>query len=110
NGSILHHYEPYRVAGGGRPAANGYGGGARFWRDALVPWARDVAGTVGLATQGRDTVDGRLFIELTRLPEFDLEFTILARVVATNRRPEVRRVPWVGATRITRVVVPPQQR
>jgi len=64
---------------GGSADGNDLSGDVRFLRDE-ISIERHIEGVVGLLSHGRDTADGRFFIDLADQPGFDYQYTLFARV------------------------------
>jgi cyclophilin family peptidyl-prolyl cis-trans isomerase/HEAT repeat protein len=80
NGLTFHRVEPNSVVRGGSPGASDQAGAGARLRDEVGLWPH-VRGTVGLATDGRDTGDGEFFINLVDNPAFDHRYTVFAQVL-----------------------------
>ncbi|MGE0705430.1 MAG: peptidylprolyl isomerase [Vicinamibacterales bacterium] len=80
DGTTFHGLVPDVAIHGGSPGASEYVGHPQLMRDEVGSWPH-VRGAVGLATRGRDTGDGRFFINLVDNPRFDHEFTVFAQVL-----------------------------
>jgi cyclophilin family peptidyl-prolyl cis-trans isomerase len=80
DGTRVHHVVAGVVVQGGDPRSDGYGGPGY-----LVPceWSnlRFERGTVGVASLGKDTGGGQIFITQTDQPQLDARYTVLGRVV-----------------------------
>ena len=85
---LVYRVVPMIAANGGSPDGHDLSGDARFWRDE-IGLERHTAGVIGLLSHGRDTADGRFFIDLTDQSGFDDECTLFARI-GTMRLNE----PW----------------
>lgn len=79
NQMLIYQLNILRTASGGSPGANDFSGDKRFERDE-IGIERHTTGAVGLFTHGRDTGDGRFFIDLFPQPGFDGEYTVFGRV------------------------------
>jgi cyclophilin family peptidyl-prolyl cis-trans isomerase/HEAT repeat protein len=77
--AFFYRVTPFIALNGGSPEGHDLSGDARFWRDE-IGLERHMAGVIGLLTHGRDTADGRFFIDLTDQPAFDHEYTLFARI------------------------------
>lgn len=80
NGTSIHGLVPDVAVHGGSPGASEYIGHPDLMRDEVGLWPH-VRGSVGLAARGRDTGDGRFFINLVDNPRFDHQFTVFAQVL-----------------------------
>jgi peptidyl-prolyl cis-trans isomerase B (cyclophilin B) len=80
DGLTFHRVVPNLLIQGGSPGANEFSGVPYQMVDELGPWPH-VRGTVGLATQGRDTGNGQFFINLVDNPRFDHEYTVFAQIL-----------------------------
>ena len=80
DGLTFHRVEPNFVIQGGSPGADEYDGRSReFLRDE-VGFARNVRGTIGISTRGRDTGDAQIFFNLVDNFRLDRDYTVLARI------------------------------
>jgi cyclophilin family peptidyl-prolyl cis-trans isomerase/HEAT repeat protein len=92
---LIYRLNVLATASGGSPGANEYAGDARFLRDEIGS-ERHVAGSVALATHGRDAGDARFFIDLIDQPGFDGQYTVFGRLIAMM--PEDPLHPRLAAT------------
>jgi cyclophilin family peptidyl-prolyl cis-trans isomerase/HEAT repeat protein len=72
---------PLVAVHGGSPDGNELSGDARFLRDEISLHRRQ-PGMIGLLSHGRDTADGRLFVDLSEQPSTDYQHTLFARIGA----------------------------
>jgi len=79
-GTTFHGLVPDVAIHGGSPGANEFVGHPNLFRDEVGLWPH-VRGSVGLASRGRDTGDGRFFINLVDNPRYDFQFTVFAQVL-----------------------------
>jgi cyclophilin family peptidyl-prolyl cis-trans isomerase len=78
NGLTFHRIVPNFVIQGGSPGADEYDGRTReFLRDE-VGFARQVRGSIGISTRGRDTGDGQIYFNLVDNYRLDREYTTMA--------------------------------
>jgi cyclophilin family peptidyl-prolyl cis-trans isomerase/HEAT repeat protein len=77
-GLAIHRVVPNFVIQGGGPGANEYSGHKEYMRDEIG--GRNVRGSVGLSTRGRNTADAQFFINLVDNPRLDGDYTVFARV------------------------------
>jgi len=99
NGQTIYRFMREGWMSSGSPGANDESADARYIRDEIST-AIQGKGAVGLLTHGPDTGDGRFFISLNELAQF--EQTIFAHVVGE--------LPiLLEGARIVRVQVPPKQ-
>jgi cyclophilin family peptidyl-prolyl cis-trans isomerase len=76
-GKTWHRIVPNFVVQGGSPGANEYDPATRyFMRDEVG--ARNVRGSFGISTRGRDTGDGQLYINLVNNMRLDHDYTVFA--------------------------------
>jgi cyclophilin family peptidyl-prolyl cis-trans isomerase len=80
SGTTFHGLVPDVAIHGGSPGASDYVGHPTPFRDEVGAWPH-VRGAVGLSSRGRDTGDGRFFINLVDNPRFDHEFTVFAQIL-----------------------------
>ena len=80
NGLTFYRVEPNLLIQGGSPGSNEFSGFPSQMIDEIGPWPH-VRGTVGLATQGRDTGNGQFFVDLMDNPRFDHEYTVFAQIL-----------------------------
>src|SRR4029453_4427456 len=78
DGLTMHRVVPNFVLQGGSPGANEYSGAKEFMRDEVG--GRNVRGTVGLSTRGRNTGDAQFFINLVDNPRLNGNYTVFATV------------------------------
>ena len=79
DGLTIHRVVPNFVLQGGSPGANEYSGAKEFMRDEVG--GRNVRGTVGLSTRGRNTGDAQFFINLVDNPRLDHNYTVFAHIL-----------------------------
>jgi cyclophilin family peptidyl-prolyl cis-trans isomerase len=80
NGTTWHRIVPNFVVQGGSPGADEYDPTTPyFMRDEVG--ARNVRGTFGISTRGRDTGDGQLYINLVNNQRLDHDYTVFATTV-----------------------------
>jgi cyclophilin family peptidyl-prolyl cis-trans isomerase len=80
NGTTWHRIVPNFVVQGGSPGANEYDPATPyFMRDEVG--ARNVRGSFGVSTRGRDTGDGQLYINLVHNMRLDHDYTVFAHTV-----------------------------
>lgn len=79
NGLSIHRVVPNFVVQGGSPGANEYSGAKDYMRDEIA--GRNMRGTVGLSTRGRNTADGQFFINMVDNARLDFDYTIFAHVL-----------------------------
>ena len=81
DGISWHRVVPNFVVQGGDPRGDGSGGPGH-----LVPCEYNsypyIAGTVGMALDGKDTGGSQFFVALTRVPHLDYHYTVLGQVEA----------------------------
>jgi cyclophilin family peptidyl-prolyl cis-trans isomerase len=78
DGLTFHRIVPNFVIQGGSPGADEYDGRtADFMRDELG-LARNVRGSIGISTRGRDTGDGQIYFNLVDNVRLDRDYTVLA--------------------------------
>ncbi len=81
NGLTFHRIVPNFVIQGGSPGADEYDGRTReFMRDE-VGMPRNLRGTIGISTRGRDTGDGQIYFNLVDNFRLDRDYTVMARMV-----------------------------
>jgi cyclophilin family peptidyl-prolyl cis-trans isomerase len=80
DGSTFHRVVPNLAVHGGSPGAHDAVGHPESMRDEVGLWPH-VRGTLGLATEGRDTGRARFFINLVDNPRFDHEYTVFGQVL-----------------------------
>ena len=80
NGTTWHRIVPNFVVQGGSPGANEYDPATPyFMRDEVG--ARNVRGSFGISTRGRDTGDGQLYINLVNNMRLDHDYTVFANTI-----------------------------
>ena len=80
NGTTWHRIVPNFVVQGGSPGADEYDPTTPyFMRDEVG--ARNLRGTFGISTRGRDTGDGQLYINLVNNQRLDHDYTVFATTV-----------------------------
>jgi len=80
NGLTFHRIVPNFVIQGGSPGADEYDGRSReFMRDE-VGFARNVRGSIGISTRGRDTGDAQIYFNLVDNFRLDRDYTVLAMI------------------------------
>jgi cyclophilin family peptidyl-prolyl cis-trans isomerase/HEAT repeat protein len=80
NGTTWHRIVPNFVVQGGSPGANEYDPATPyFMRDEVG--ARNVRGSFGISTRGRDTGDGQLYINLVNNMRLDHDYTVFANTM-----------------------------
>jgi len=79
NGLTFHRVVPNFVIQGGSPGANEYAGHREYMRDEVG--GRNVRGSVGLSTRGRNTGDAQIYINLVDNNRLDHDYTVFATVV-----------------------------
>jgi peptidylprolyl isomerase len=79
-GLIFHRVVPNFVIQGGDPRGDGWGGPGYSVRSEFSPLSY-VAGTVGIASAGKDTEGSQFFITHSPQPHLDGRYTIIGRVV-----------------------------
>lgn len=80
NGTTWHRIVPNFVVQGGSPGANEYDPATPyFMRDEVG--ARNVRGSFGISTRGRDTGDGQLYINLVNNMRLDHDYTVFATTI-----------------------------
>lgn len=80
NGTTWHRIVPNFVVQGGSPGANEYDPATPyFMRDEVG--GRNVRGSFGISTRGRDTGDGQLYINLVNNVRLDHDYTVFATTV-----------------------------
>lgn len=81
-GLTFHRIVPNFVIQGGSPGADEYDGRTEeFLRDE-VGMARQLRGTIGISTRGRDTGDGQLYFNLIDNFRLDRDYTVMARMIS----------------------------
>ncbi|AMW06597.1 hypothetical protein GEMMAAP_06020 [Gemmatimonas phototrophica] len=76
-GKTWHRIVPNFVVQGGSPGANEYDPATTyFMRDEVG--ARNVRGSFGISTRGRDTGDGQLYINIVNNMRLDHDYTVFA--------------------------------
>ena len=98
DGLSFHRVVPNFVIQGGGPGANEYSGHKEYMRDEIG--ARNMRGTVGLSTRGRNTADAQFFINLVDNPRLDGDYTVFARVPLADM-PVVERILEGDVMRLT---------
>ena len=78
DGLTFHRVVPNFVIQGGSPGANEYEGHKEYMRDEVG--GRNVRGSVGLSTRGRNTGDAQFFINLVDNTRLDYDYTVFAFV------------------------------
>jgi cyclophilin family peptidyl-prolyl cis-trans isomerase/HEAT repeat protein len=78
NGLTFHRVVPNFVIQGGSPGANEYAGHKEYMRDEVG--GRNVRGSVGLSTRGRNTGDAQFYINLVDNNRLDYEYTVFATI------------------------------
>ncbi len=79
DGLIFHRVVPAFVAQGGDPTGTGSGGAPHFVRDEISTYGHR-RGTVGVATDGKDTGDCQFFFNLADNMYLDDSYTVFAEV------------------------------
>jgi cyclophilin family peptidyl-prolyl cis-trans isomerase len=79
DGLIFHRVIPGFVAQGGDPLGLGSGGDKKFVRDEVSTHGHR-RGTVGIATEGKDTGDSQFFINLADNSFLDDSYTVFAEI------------------------------
>jgi cyclophilin family peptidyl-prolyl cis-trans isomerase len=80
NGTTWHRIVPNFVLQGGSPGADEYDPATPyFMRDEVG--ARNVRGSFGISTRGRDTGDGQLYINLVNNQRLDHDYTVFATTI-----------------------------
>lgn len=79
-GNIVHRVVPNFVIQSGDPTATGWGGPGYAMRSEITPREYDRAGTVGMASSGKDTEGSQWFITECPTPHLDTRYTIWAEV------------------------------
>jgi cyclophilin family peptidyl-prolyl cis-trans isomerase/HEAT repeat protein len=80
DGLTFHRIVPNFVIQGGSPGADEYDGRSReFMRDELG-FARNVRGSIGISTRGRDTGDAQIYFNLVDNFRLDRDYTVLATI------------------------------
>jgi cyclophilin family peptidyl-prolyl cis-trans isomerase len=79
DGLTIHRVVPNFVVQGGSPGANEYEGHKDYMRDEVG--GRNVRGSVGLSTRGRNTGDAQFFINLVDNPRLNYDYTVFATVI-----------------------------
>lgn len=80
NGTTWHRIVPNFVVQGGSPGADEYDPTTPyFMRDEVG--ARNVRGSFGISTRGRDTGDGQLYINLVNNQRLDHDYTVFATTI-----------------------------
>jgi cyclophilin family peptidyl-prolyl cis-trans isomerase len=79
DGLTIHRVVPNFVIQGGSPGANEYAGHKEYMRDEVG--ARNVRGSVGLSTRGRNTADAQFFVNLVDNPRLNYDYTVFANVL-----------------------------
>jgi cyclophilin family peptidyl-prolyl cis-trans isomerase len=82
DGLSMHRVVPNFVLQGGSPGANEYSGAREYMRDEVG--GRNVRGTVGLSTRGRNTGDAQFFINLVDNPRLDYDYTVFAHILSDD--------------------------
>jgi len=80
-GLIFHRVVPNFVIQGGDPRGDGWGGPGYSLRSEFSPLSY-TAGTVGIASAGKDTEGSQFFITHSPQPHLDGRYTIIGRVVS----------------------------
>jgi cyclophilin family peptidyl-prolyl cis-trans isomerase len=78
DGLTFHRVVPNFVIQGGSPGANEYAGHKEYMRDEVG--GRNVRGSVGLSTRGRNTGDAQFYINLVDNSRLDYDYTVFATV------------------------------
>jgi len=81
NGLTFHRIEPNFVIQGGSPGANEHSGYGSFMRDE-VGRASNLRGSVALSTRGRNTGDGRWYVNPADNARLDHNYTVFANVMS----------------------------
>jgi cyclophilin family peptidyl-prolyl cis-trans isomerase len=80
NGLTFHRIVPNFLIQGGSPGADEYDARSReFMRDELG-FARNLRGTMGISTRGRDTGDAQIYINLVDNFRLDRDYTVFAQI------------------------------
>jgi cyclophilin family peptidyl-prolyl cis-trans isomerase/HEAT repeat protein len=104
DGLTIHRVVPNFVLQGGSPAANEYSGHQTYMRDEID--GRNMRGTVGLSTRGRNTADAQFFINLVDNPRLDADYTVFAHVQPGDM-PVVERILEGDVMRLSLAKCPP---
>ena len=107
DGMAIHRVVPNFVIQGGGPGANEYSGHQTYMRDEIE--ARNMRGTVGLSTRGRNTADAQFFINLVDNPRLDGDYTVFARVEPDDM-PVVERILEGDIMRLSMNKCPPTKK
>ena len=107
DGLTIHRVVPNFVIQGGGPGANEYSGHQTYMRDEIE--ARNMRGTVGLSTRGRNTADAQFFINLVDNPRLDGDYTVFARVEPDDM-PVVERILEGDVMRLSMNKCPPTKK
>ena len=103
DGLTIHRVVPNFVIQGGSPGANEYSGHQTYMRDEIG--ARNMRGTVGLSTRGRNTADAQFFINLVDNPRLDGDYTVFASVPPGDM-PVVERIQEGDVMRLSMLKCP----
>jgi len=103
DGLTIHRVVPNFVIQGGSPGANEYSGHQTYMRDEIG--ARNMRGTVGLSTRGRNTADAQFFINLVDNPRLDGDYTVFASVPPGDM-PVVERIQEGDVMRLSMMKCP----
>ena len=80
NGLTFHRIVPNFVIQGGSPGADEYDARSHeFMRDE-AGFARNVRGSIGISTRGRDTGDAQIYFNLVDNFRLDRDYTVLATI------------------------------
>ncbi|HEX9367014.1 MAG TPA: peptidylprolyl isomerase [Vicinamibacterales bacterium] len=82
DGLTIHRIAPNFVIQGGSPGANEYAGHKEYMRDEIG--ARNIRGTVGLSTRGRNTADAQFYVNLIDNARLDADYTVFASVMPAD--------------------------
>ena len=82
DGLTIHRVVPNFVIQGGSPGANEYAGHKEYMRDEVG--GRNVRGSVGLSTRGRNTADAQCFVNLVDNPRLNYDYTVFANVASED--------------------------
>lgn len=105
DGLTIHRIVPNFVIQGGSPGANEYSGHKEYMRDEIG--GKNIRGTVGLSTRGRNTADAQFFINLVDNPRLDGDYTIFASVLSADM-PIVDRIQEGDVMRLSMAKCPPK--
>jgi cyclophilin family peptidyl-prolyl cis-trans isomerase/HEAT repeat protein len=104
-GLTIHRIVPNFVIQGGSPGANEYSGHKEYMRDEIG--AKNLRGTVGLSTRGRNTADAQFFINLVDNARLDGDYTVFGSVLPGDM-PVVDRIQEGDVMRLSMAKCPPK--